>query len=189
MNGWLRPAVLCLWVSVVLPACESDTVRDVRIDLSLRGSCGFASQNYNISCVSSIEVRVLGNNGALLAEQCTTVSGVYEDLGDLVSDAPRSLLDDLPAVSGVVVELRGYVTPDRDGCSDLEERDLVFWGESAPVDLASSMTATLLVQIECRPGCDCADFGRPECPVALEPGACAPVSTVLCRRPCSDASI
>lgn len=182
-SRWLA-AWLCLaWL---LPACTGERTRDVRVDVSLAASCGFAAQNYDISCVSSIEVRAVGQNGALLAEECTAVTGAYGDLGDLVSASPRSLLDDLPVEEAVVVELRGYSTSK--ACEGLAESALIFWGESALVDLRDLAVTSVTVDLECRPECSCAEVGDLGCEVPLQPGVCAPIPTVLCRRPCADAT-
>ncbi len=129
---------------------------------------------------------MVGDNGALLAEECTAVDGAYADLGDLVSSSPRPLLDGLPVEDAVLVELRGYLTSD--ACEGLAESDLIFWGESGIVDLTDVAVNAVTVELECRPECSCASIGEPGCEVPLEPGVCAPIPTVLCRRPCADAS-
>ncbi|MEO0812654.1 MAG: hypothetical protein AAFY60_07310, partial [Myxococcota bacterium] len=121
-----------------------------------------------------------------LAEQCTVVDGAYGDLGDLVSLPPRSLLDELPIQDGVVLELRGYLNDD--ACEGLSESTLVFWGETPPVNLANPQTSSVTVKLECRPECSCAEIGETGCELPLQPGVCAPIPTVLCRRPCAEAS-
>ena len=39
-----------------------------------------------------------------------------------------------------------------------------------------------------RAECSCAQIGEAGCELPLQPGVCAPIPTVLCRRPCAESS-
>lgn len=180
-------SVLPLACLVLISCGDGSGVRDVRIELITRGSCGRSTQSFDATCVAALETRVRTASGTVLARRCTAIPGRLTTLADLVSS--RSLLevlDDVPPRRNVVIELRGYHAFDEAPCAELDESELMLWGASQPVDLASASTQVVTLQFECRPDCDCGDLADEpaRCPAALVPGICTPVPEVRCRRSC-----
>jgi hypothetical protein len=160
----------------------------VHLDLILRGSCGRSTLAYDISCVASIDVRVVdAGSGEVLDSACNPVSGQLEYFSDLVASVdPIPLLEDTEARGNVRIELRGYHAFDTEPCNDPTDDELMMWGSSGVVDLDDDTLESITIQFECRPDCDCVDLGNDptNCPAVLVPGACAPIEAQLCRREC-----
>jgi hypothetical protein len=180
--------------TVVLSACTTTTTDPVRLQLHPRGSCSSPSPyEYDISCMQSLRVDVLDAGGKLLGQSCTDVSdGRWPLLQDLLKETSG-----LRVLSGIVagkvrVEVRGYLAIDQAGnmtldgqpCQALDDAQLILWGSSGVVDLAQSGLATVDIETECRPSCDCKAITGGTCGAALELGICAPAYNQLCRTTC-----
>jgi hypothetical protein len=167
----------------------SSSPRVVTVDLATRSSCGRSTTAYDLSCVSSLEVRVVNASGEIQSERCLAVSDRYRDLSDLISpSATQDLLAGIAASPQVRIEVRGYLGVDVLPCTSLSDSALMFWGSSDLVNLNDAGVGAVLVQMECRPDCDCTAINSPSsgCPVDFTPGVCAPPSQVLCRQACTD---
>jgi hypothetical protein len=174
-----------------LAACSAGP-RTVAVDLAPRSSCGWSTASYNLSCVASLDVRVVDGVGAVQSHRCLSVANQYQTLADLVTPtATQDLLSGIAAKPHVRIEVRGYFAMNAPPCEDLSDSDLMFWGSSDWIDLNDSAVSSLVAQIECRPDCDCAAISlQPTtCPVALAAGICAPPSEVLCRQSCLDGDV
>lgn len=179
---------------LLVVACSGDQgERTIRLELLPQPSCGVSTRNYDSSCVKSLQVRIVDSGGAVLESQCTELTEPLGSIHDYVSLRDVfPVLDGVEIRSGVRVEWRGYHAVGVDACVDLSDTQLMFWGRSEPVDLASvSKTNTpdvIELPFECRPSCDCGaiDEAPESCPVILEPGICAPLKNFRCRRSCSD---
>ena len=172
---------------LAVAACNSDSPRPVRLELILRGSCPLSTHSYDISCVRSLVVSTIGEEGELDREQCTAISEPFANMQALVaSHQVVEVLAGARARSGMRVELRAYHAVDKAPCTALDDADLLFWGASAVVDLTDTALEVLPVELECRPECDCADFdtAAARCPLAMPAGICAPPATLACRKPC-----
>jgi hypothetical protein len=178
-------------VLLALSACTTTATDPVRLQLHPRGSC--LPYDYDISCVQSLRVDVLDVTGKLLGQSCTDVSdGRWPTLQDLLKEAAG-----LRVISGITpgrvrVQVRGYLTLDQAGnmtldghpCAGLSDSQLILWGSSDLVDLAQSSLATVDIETECRPSCDCKAITSATCVAPLEPGICAPAFNQLCRATC-----
>jgi hypothetical protein len=183
--------ILCLIALLVssLVSCGKEEVRPVRIDLVVKRSCGIQPTQYDLSCVSSLEFRLLNASGRELKRQCTSVTGQFLSLQELVSTPTPSVLENVKVEDGVELEIRGYISADIAPCSNLSDSELLFWGRSDPTDLLDISVSVITVSMECRPNCDCEDIqdDPTQCPATLARGICAPTAdSARCKKDCSD---
>ncbi len=181
----MRRVFLLTWVL----SCVPGDLAPVRLELLVRGSCPPSTASYDISCVQALSVGLVGADGRRFRSACTVLAGKYPSLVDLIaSDDVVTVLERIRARHNVRLELRAYKGSDGEPCSDLNDQDLMFWGASDVVDLSDEALTEVVVSIECRPDCDCADLADPvRCPADLPMGACARAANLTCRRSCDPA--
>ncbi|MBI5507349.1 MAG: hypothetical protein HY903_01225 [Deltaproteobacteria bacterium] len=180
---------LCLALATLAGfGCGQKTPRNVRLDLVLRSSCPASTQSYDISCVHSVVVGLVATTGQSFESRCTAVSGSYASLQDLLAATHVvSVLEKVEARADVRLAVRAYHGGDKPPCHDLLDSELMFWGMSPAADLTDPAVDELVVEVECRPECDCADLGATErCPSDLVIGICAPPANRPCRKQCND---
>ncbi|MBI3180075.1 MAG: hypothetical protein HYZ27_10465, partial [Deltaproteobacteria bacterium] len=173
--------VLAAW------ACVPGDLAPVRLELLVRGSCPPSTATYDISCVQALTVGLVGADDTRFRTDCTVLAGQYATLVDLIaSQQLTTVLEHIRARNDVRLELRAYKGADGEPCSDLDDSNLMFWGSSELVDLSDESLTEVIVSIECRPDCDCADLADPvRCPAELPVGACARAANLTCRRSCN----
>ncbi len=168
-------------------ACDDGAARPIRIELGTLSSCGSSTAVYDISCVQSLTVQLIGADGKTFRSQCTSLGGAYRYLQDLVaSDEVTDVLAGVRARSSARIELRAYHGFDKAPCTALDDSELMLWGRSDLLDFTDPTVDEIRVPLDCRPDCDCFDFGmRPsECPRALVQGVCVPPTNRYCRKAC-----
>lgn len=181
---------LAVMLGCCAAACSVEP-RQVRLELLTRSSCGWSTQSYDTSCVSSLDVRLLKSDGSVLRSRCTSITGRFSSLAALVGNADvLPLVEDLHPRDNVVIELRAYHSRDKTPCVEPTPDELMLWGRSEPVDLTDDALTVVNVVLECRPECDCAalDADPTRCPATLTPGVCAPPLEVSCAKACVDSS-
>ncbi|MEZ4271511.1 MAG: hypothetical protein R3C68_08790 [Myxococcota bacterium] len=175
-------------LALMLSACTDHTLRQVRLDLILRGSCPSSTIAYDATCIASIEVQLLDANKTLLASRCTPTPNRFNNMDELADgDEMLPVLENIEPQSGVTLAFRAYQSLDRPPCTEPTEDELMLWGTSEPFDMRDATLQVVTVSLECRPGCDCAAFDdKPQqCPRVLQPGVCTPLAVRLCRRACN----
>ena len=174
--------------------------------LATRASCGnLSGLDYDTGCLAAIYLRALGENRQTLVEDCVTLTDRPADLRELLSGEPSNTLEGLSANQVVTFEVRGLhdtgLTPAVAATlcdqTDLSDRWL-FWGESAPIDLATYDSTTpgstvVPLVIDCRDCAeDCAEgrcFGcnamdDDVCPATFPPSFCVPAVDFVCAKRC-----
>ncbi|MFH1810209.1 MAG: hypothetical protein ABIJ09_15795 [Pseudomonadota bacterium] len=170
-------------------------------------SCDSICVSTCLACVDTLQVFAIDATGQRLVERCLDVTGRWETLCDLATGSAQRLLEEVPTKEPVVLELRAYRRRDAwrpdagvDGGSlcqvlprsrawscDVHQSDLMLWGRARPTDLsADGGQSSILVEFECRAGCDCVDIAarKPSCPDDLPESACVPGDS--CRLGCID---
>lgn len=184
LGGVRTTAVLA--AIIVAGGCADDGARPIRLDMAGRSSCTSNASNQDVSCVKSLEIRMVDADRNLLYSQCTPVTAATIDELWRASGFTR-VLTEVKAKKNVYVEMRAYQARDRQPCDNLRRSDLILWGSSALVDLSDATTEVVSITYECRPDCMCDALGSSECPFELQEEAlvCAPAAKV----PCSAARI
>lgn len=182
---------LGLGFGVVAAGCAPLPAEEARLVPTFRASCGRSALSYDITCATSLQVRVWDSQNEVRMEACTAVQGRYPTIQSILADKERlRVLEGAPLEADMRIEMRFYHALQSAPCADLSDDDLMLWGSSQPIDLNEALEENINVVFECRPGCDCKalDDAPERCDVSLEPGACFPPATTACTRPCSDAS-
>ncbi len=176
--------VLCMAIACAQPTVE----QSVRLDFNLRGSCGRSTQSYDLSCVSSLDIKLLDPQGMLIKQQCLSTGGRFPKLHDLVASATIiDLLDGIESPGPFVLEMRAYHSFDKAPCTDMDRSELMLWGTTPVFSLDEDPPRTeITLTADCRPDCDCEEFdSNPQlCPASLGESVCTPLPERLCRKPC-----
>ncbi|MEE8410575.1 MAG: hypothetical protein V3T05_13315 [Myxococcota bacterium] len=175
-------------------ACNGGEARPIRIELLNRTSCGSSTVAYDISCVKSLIVQLIGADGTLFRSQCTSIDNDYSNLQELIaSDKVVDVLEGVRARSSARIELRGYHGFDKAPCTAIKDDDseLMLWGTSDLTDFTDPTLDEVSVWLDCRPDCDCLDFDprSAECPRALVQGVCVPFKIFYCRKACETTDV
>lgn len=178
---------------LLLMACGDAEPRKVRLELVLRGSCPRSTKTYDLTCARSLVIAVVGVNGQRFKSQCTDLNGRFDSLQALIASTDvLAVLEEVKARDAVQIELRAYHggALQKAPCTELADNDLLLWGISPPIDLTNPDLTQVLVNLECRPECDCLAFDQaPErCPLELPMGICAPPENLACRKLCDSNS-
>ena len=167
--------------------CNGGEAKPIRIEFGHLSSCGSSTVAYDISCVQSLTVQLIGADGTEYKSQCTSLSP-YANLQKLfASEEIIAVLEGVRTRSNARIELRAYHGGfDKAPCTDLDDSELMLWGTSELINFSDPTVDQVRVPLDCRPDCDCFDFDNrsTECPRALVQGVCVPPKIFYCRKAC-----
>jgi hypothetical protein len=198
---------LCLCALVASSSCtprETPNLEPVQISLGLRPkpSCDISPVLYDTQCLAGVQLVVEPTGTSPKSESCRDLSAAERSptlAALLTREEPVIATATLADRGTVVFKVRGIHDqglPD-DGttpCDNAEQpQHWLFWGESAPVDLAAlaaadggTPTVNVNIPIDCR---DCAggctSLGTASCPSRFPASYCVPFSPGFsCSRRC-----